>query len=321
MSKIHIAHSPDADDAFMFYPLLQGKIDTGGLDLAEVREDIESLNQKALQGAYEVSAVSFHAYPYIADKYLLLSTGACFGEQYGPIVVAAKPLKPKQLLKVRMGVPGKMTSAFLTLKLYEHYLAGEGRSGICYSEVPFDKMMDQVAEGKIDAGLIIHEGQLNYEEKGLHKIVDLGEWWHQQTQLPLPLGGIAIRRDLDPELQKKIGILIQQSIQYSLEHKEEALQASLPFARGLDSERASKFIGMYVNELTVDFGRAGFKAIKALLDKGYRQGVLRTSVNLDTSVFDVKKGRAKPEATEEPIEAPIPVAEESMDTSAVVGVE
>lgn len=294
--KIHLAHSPDADDAFMFYPLLQGKIDRGSLEFEEVREDIETLNQKAMEGAYEVTAVSFHVFPYVADKYLLLTTGACFGDRYGPLVVASKPLKPKQLLKVRMGIPGKMTTAFLALKLYEHHLAGEGKSGICYSQVPFDQIMDQIAAGKIDAGLIIHEGQLNYADKGFHKIVDLGEWWHKETGLALPLGGIVIRRDLAPEIQKEAARLIQESIRYSLEHKEEALQQALPYARGLDPERAAKFIEMYVNEMTVDFGRKGLKAIKTLLDKGFESGVLTERVDLDDCLFDLRKGRAAPPA-------------------------
>jgi 1,4-dihydroxy-6-naphthoate synthase len=301
--KIHLAHSPDADDAFMFYPLLQGKIDRGGIEIVDVQEDIETLNQKATEGIYEVTAVSFHAFPYIADKYLLLTTGACFGDRYGPLVVAAKPLKPRQLLKVRMGIPGKRTTAFLVLKLYEHHLAGEGKSGICYSQVPFDQIMDQIVAGKIDAGLIIHEGQLTFAEKGLHKIVDLGEWWHKETGLALPLGGIAIRRDLAPELQREVARLIQESIKYSLEHKEEALQQALPFARGLDPERAAKFIEMYVNEMTVDFGRKGLKAIKTLLEKGFESGILTERVDLDDYLFDLKKGRPAP--VTEPLPEPV----------------
>ncbi len=299
---IQIAHSPDADDASMFYPLMNGKIDLGGLELSEVREDIETLNKKAMEGTYEVTAISFHAYPAIADKYLLLSTGACFGDRYGPIIVTNKPLKPKQLLKVRMGIPGKRTTAFLVLKLYEHHLAGESKSGVCYSEVPFDQIMDQVLAGKIDAGLIIHEGQLSYMDKGLHKIVDLGEWWHKENHLPLPLGGIAIRRDLDLETQKKIGKLLQESIRYTLEHKEEVLAHALPFARGLDSERTQRFIDMYVNDLTIDCGRKGFKAIKLLLEKGYQSGVLATNINLDECYFDVKKGDIRKGSPSEDVE-------------------
>lgn len=297
---IKIAHSPDADDAFMFAPLLKGKIDRGSLEIEEACEDIETLNQKAMEGVYEVTAVSFHVFPYIADKYLLLTTGACFGDSYGPIVVAQKALKPKQLLKVRIGIPGKMTSAFLALKLYEHHLTGEGKSGICYSQVPFDKIMDQVTAGKIDAGLLIHEGQLNFVEKGLHKIVDLGEWWHKETGLPLPLGGIAIRRDLAPDLQREVARLIQASVSYSLAHKEEMLQEALPFARGLKPEETAKFIGMYVNEMTVDFGRKGLKAIKTLLNRGYRQGILTREVDLDECLFNLRKSSSPAPAEQSP---------------------
>lgn len=291
MNIIKVAHSPDADDAFMFYPLMSGKIGLGGLELADVREDIESLNKKAMDGIYDVTAVSFHVFPYIADKYDLLTTGACFGEGYGPIVVSTKSLKPKQLLKVRIGVPGKMTSAFLALRLYEAHLAGDTRSGICYSEVPFDQIMEQVKEGKLDAGLIIHEGQLNFADQGLHKIIDLGEWWQKETGLPLPLGGIAIRRDLDEATKEKIASLIQDSIVYALEHREECVQKALQYARGLDTERASKFIGMYVNEMTVDFGRKGLKAIKAFLERGYQRGELKKKIDLDDHIFSIKKRR------------------------------
>lgn len=300
MSLIRLAHSPDADDAFMFAALFEGKIDRRGIEVQEVREDIESLNQKALEGTYDVTAVSFHVYPYVAEKYLLLSTGACFGNGYGPLVVAAKPLKPRQLLKVRMAIPGKMTTAFLVLKLLEHHLAAEGKSGICYSQVPFDQILDQVVSGKVDAGLVIHEGQLTFGEKGLHKIVDLGEWWQKETQLPLPLGGIAIRRDLDPEIQHQAASLIQESIRYALEHKEEALASALPYARGLDPERALKFIEMYVNDLTVDFGRKGLRAIKLLLNRGYQRGVITRSVELEECLLDLRRG--KREITETPPE-------------------
>lgn len=287
--KIHIAHSPDADDAFMFSPLFEGKVSQEGFELVDVREDIETLNKKALEGSYEATAVSIHAFPYIAERYRLLSTGACFGEKYGPILVTKKPLKAKQLLKVRVAIPGKMTTAFLALRLYEHYLAGEGKSGICYSEVPFDKIMDQVIEGKVDAGLIIHEGQLNYAEKGLHKAVDLGEWWYKQTKLPLPLGGIAIRRDLPLDVQVKVGKAIQSSIRYALDHKEEVLQKALPYARGLDPERALQFILMYVNDMTYECGRPGYKAIKTILEKGSQSGIIRAQVDLEDAFLNLRK--------------------------------
>ncbi len=281
MPKIHIAHSPDADDAFMFAPLFQGKVDRGSLEIVDVQEDIESLNQKAIEGTYEVSAVSFHVLPSIAEKYLLLTTGACFGDRYGPVIVAKKPLKPKQLLKTKMGIPGKKTTAFLVFKLYEHSLTGEEKSGICYSEVPFDQIVDRIVQGKLDAGLLIHEGQLTVADKGLHKIVDLGEWWHQETGLPLPLGGLVVRRDLDPEIQRQIASLIRSSIQYALEHREETLQTALPFARGLDPERTSQFIEMYVNDLTVDFGRRGWRAIRKLFEKGVKAQVLTQKIDLE----------------------------------------
>ncbi len=305
---LRLAHSPDADDAFMFYPLLKGKIDRGALEIEEVCEDIETLNRKALEGVYEISAVSLHVYPSIADRYLLLSTGACFGDRYGPVIVASKALKPKQLLRVRMGVPGKHTTAFLVLKLYEAHLAGEGKSGICYSEVAFDQIMDQIIAGKLDAGLLIHEGQLTATDKGLHKIVDLGEWWHKQTSLPLPLGGIVIRRDLAPSLQKEAAVLIQSSIRYALEHKEEALAEALPFARGLDPERAAKFIEMYVNEMTVEFGRKGIRAIKTLFDLAVRQGILDQSIDLEECLLDLRHGRIPEEAGGKTSSAALPVS-------------
>ncbi len=293
MTKIHFAHSPDADDAFMHYALLNGKIDRGSIEPVDVREDIETLNRKALEGTYEVTAISLHAYPAIADKYFILTAGACFGESYGPVVVSRKVLKPKQLLKSHLGIPGRRTTAFMTLKLYEHDLAGEGKSGVCYTETAFDKIMDEVDAGRFDAGLVIHEGQLSYADKGLHKVVDLGEWWHKQTKLPLPLGMIAVRRDLDPQLIREIGLLVQKSVQYALDHREEALDYALPFARGLDREKADEFIGKYANALTVDMGRQGLKSIRVLLDRAYREGVLKQSIEIDDCVFDVKRGRVR----------------------------
>ncbi len=289
--EITIAHSPDADDASMFYPIFQGKVDTRGISFKETRQDIESLNKAALEGAYDVSAISFHAYPAISEHYRLMTTGACFGEKYGPIIVAAKPLKAKQLLKVRMAIPGKKTTAFLVLKLYEQYLAGEGKSGLCYSELPFDQVMEAVQQGKADAGLIIHEGQLSYQDKGLFKIVDLGEWWHKEYKLPLPLGAIAIKRSLDEDVQKKVYEVIQSSIRYSIDHQDESVKTSIEWARGLDEERTRQFIGMYVNELTVDCGRNGLKAVKTLFEKAYRAGALPKPVNLDDAFLNVS---AKP---------------------------
>ena len=268
--KIKLAHSPDADDAFMFYALTQGKIDLQGLEFEEVQAPIDQLNQQALlgsNGGYEVSAVSFHVYPEIAEHYQLLTTGACFGENYGPVVIANRNLKPKQLRKVRVAIPGKTTTAFLVLKMLE--------PTVCYSELPFDQILEDVAAGKVEAGLIIHEGQLSYEEKQLCKVIDLGEWWQKETNLPLPLGGIVVRRDLGWETAVKIQQVIRASIQYALEHKDEALDFALPFARGLAREQVEKFVGMYVNDLTVDCGRKGMKAIKTLLERGAKLGFIK----------------------------------------------
>lgn len=292
--KLTLAHSPDADDAFMFWPLFQGKIDTQGIEFQDVMSDIEDLNRKAGEKAYDITALSLHAYPYVMENYLLLPVGACFGDNYGPVLVSHKLLKPKQALKMRVGIPGKRTTAFLALKLWERAVTGEGRSGISYTEVPFDQILDRVLEQKLDGGLLIHEGQLNYAEKGLHKVVDLGEWWKKLTGLPLPLGAIAVRRDLPWETQRQVALLIQNSIRYALEHKEEAVQAALPYARGLDAEKAGQFIGMYVNEMTVDWGRKGLKSIRTLLEKGYQYGIITRPTPMDEAVLDLKKAPEVP---------------------------
>lgn len=299
--KITLAHSPDADDAFMFYPLFAGKIDTQGLEFEEGREDIETLNRKAEEGVFDVTAISLHVFPSIQDRYLLLPVGGCFGDKYGPVLVSHKPLKPRQVLRLRVAIPGKRTTAFLILKLWERVVAGEGKSGLSYTEVPFDKIMDLVAEKKMDLGLLIHEGQLTFQEKGLFKVVDLGEWWHKETSLPLPLGAIAVRRQLDWETQKKVAAILRESVRYALEHKEEAVNAALPFARGLDAERAGQFIGMYVNETTIDWGHKGFKAVKTLFDKGFASGIITERVYLDEAVFDFKM----------PPSVPVPPIQES----------
>jgi 1,4-dihydroxy-6-naphthoate synthase len=253
----------------MFYALTQGKIDREGLEIEEVQAPIHELNQKSLEGTYEVSAISFHVLPAIAERYQLLQVGACFGENYGPVVIASRALKAKQLRKIRVAIPGKSTTAFLVLKMLE--------PTICYSEVPFDQVIEVVASGKMEAGLLIHEGQLTYQDKGLFKVVDLGEWWQKETDLPLPLGGIVVRRDLDWETASKVRRLIQASVRYALEHKEEALEYALPFARGLGKEKAEKFVGLYVNDLTVDCGRRGQKAIKVLLEKGAELGFVKAT--------------------------------------------
>jgi 1,4-dihydroxy-6-naphthoate synthase len=261
--RVAIAHSPDPDDAFMFYALATGKIQSE-FEFVDVMADIETLNRKAMQGEYEVTAISIHAYPYLAERYALLNCGASMGDNYGPIVVAREKLD--SLEGKRIAIPGKLTSAYLALKLYERNFSPV--------EVPFDRIPEAVAKGEVDAGLLIHEGQLTYPELGLVKVVDLGEWWHSETSLPLPLGGNAIRRDLGDEVIRKVASYLKQSIRYALEHEEEALEYALQFGRGLDREKNRKFVRMYVNEYTLDYGEKGRQAIKLFLKRGYEEGIL-----------------------------------------------
>jgi 1,4-dihydroxy-6-naphthoate synthase len=270
---ITVAHSPDSDDAFMFYALAKGKLDTGDLAFTHVLEDIETLNRKALREEYDVTAVSFHAYAYIADKYALLPSGASMGDRYGPIVVALRPLDASDLRGKTIAIPGTMTTAYLVLRLYE--------PDIQYTVVPFDQILDAVAAGSVDAGLIIHEGQLTYPSKGLHKVLDLGQWWHEQMHLPLPLGGNAIRRSLGPDLSSRIAKLLKQSIQYALEHREEALTYALQFARDMEPTLADRFVGMYVNNLTLDYGQPGREAVQRLLSLGYEKGLIPQRVEVE----------------------------------------
>jgi 1,4-dihydroxy-6-naphthoate synthase len=253
---IHVAHSPDSDDAFMFYALATHKIDTGDRNYIHLLNDIETLNRKALEGEYEVSAISFHAYAYMADKYALLSCGASMGNNYGPIVVSKGPLRPEQLAGKVVAVPGLLTTAFLALRL-------------CVPEV------------KYEAGLLIHEGQLTYRELGLHKVVDLGEWWLEKCGLPLPLGGNVIKRSLGPRLMEQVSNDIRKSIQYGLDHREEAIDYAIQFSRGLDLQKADRFIGMYVNELTLDYGEEGRKAVRLLLSEAHKQNIIPKSVDLE----------------------------------------
>ena len=271
--ELKLAHSPDSDDAFMFYALATKKISTGNLRFSHVLEDIESLNQKARQGVYDITAISFHAYAHLADQYALLPCGASFGERYGPVVVARDRLGADGLKGKRVAVPGKMTTAFLALQLYEPDF--EPRF------VPFDRVLDSVTQGEVDAGVVIHEGQLTYASEGLTKVVDLGEWWHQQTGLPLPLGGNAVRRSHDRRTIQQISKLLKASIQYSLDHREEALAYALQFARGLDIATADRFVSMYVNEWTLDYGERGRKAVQTLLDRGFEKGILPNSVKAE----------------------------------------
>jgi 1,4-dihydroxy-6-naphthoate synthase len=264
---ITVGHSPDPDDAFMFYALAHDKIDTGNLRFRHELQDIETLNRRALAGELAVTAVSIHAYAHLLDKYALLPSGCSMGDRYGPMVVAQTPLTVDQLKTARIAVPGTLTTAFLTLRLL---LPGE----FSYEVVPFDKILGAVAEGRFDAGLIIHEGQLTFQNQGLHLVVDLGVWWQERTGLPLPLGGNAVRRDLDPETIRQISRLLKESIRYALAHRDEALAYALQYARDMDKSLADRFVGMYVNEWTLDYGPRGRAAVQRLLEEGYRAGVI-----------------------------------------------
>ena len=259
--EIRIAHSPDSDDAFMFYALANDKLDTGKFRFTHTLQDIETLNRKALNGEYEVTAISFHAYVHIEDKYMLLPSGASMGDRYGPMVIARSPWSQDEVRGKKIAIPGTMTTAYLALRLFQPDF-----ETVVF---PFDQIMDEVRKGSVDAGLIIHEGQLTYASQQLHKIVDLGEWWYQLTGLPLPLGGNVIRRDLGMEDIRQISRLLKESIQYALDHRKEALNYAMQFARDLDTQTADKFVGMYVNERTLDYGTEGRSAVQQLFDRAY----------------------------------------------------
>jgi 1,4-dihydroxy-6-naphthoate synthase len=270
---IRVAHSPDSDDAFMFYALAKNKIDTGELNYIHLLNDIETLNRKALEGEYEVSAISFHAYAYLSKQYALLSCGASMGNNYGPIVVSGKPIPPEKLSEKTVAVPGALTTAFLALRLFAPNVKSE--------MVHFDRILEDVQKGKYEAGLLIHEGQLTYRDMGLHKVVDLGEWWLERTGLPLALGGNVIKRSLGPELMARISQDIRRSIQYGLDHRKEAVDYAMQFSRGLDIEKADRFIGMYVNDLTVDYGESGREAVRRLLQEAHERKIIPENVALD----------------------------------------
>ena len=276
--ELTLAHSPDSDDAFMFYALATKKIGVSHLSFSHRLEDIESLNKKAVQGVYDITAISFHAYPYLEDKYVLLPSGASFGDRYGPIVVARAPFNSNNLKGKRVVVPGKMTTAYLTLLLFE--------SDLDVVVAPFDEILSAVARGDADAGVVIHEGQLTYAGMGLKKVLDLGEWWYQETQLPLPLGGNAIRRSLDHQTKHTVATLLKQSIRYALDHREEALAYAQQFSRGLDTPTADRFVGMYVNEWTLDYGLRGLLAVQELLDRGFQKGLLPRAVQAEYVVYN-----------------------------------
>ena len=273
VNQISVAHSPDSDDAFMFYGLATNKVRVPGLKFSHTLTDIETLNRKALDGFYDVTAISFHAYPYIQDKYALMPCGGSVGEQYGPMVVAQRAIGLDELKNIVVAVPGTMTTAYLGLKLFAPTIET--------AVVPFDQIIPAVLAGKYEAGLIIHEGQLTYETKGLYRILDLGKWWHELTGLPLPLGGNAIRRDLGPRLIANITSALRASIQYALDHRDEALAYAMQFARDLDSQLADRFVGMYVNERTLDYGEDGKEAVQRLLDMGYRAGIISTEPHVE----------------------------------------
>jgi 1,4-dihydroxy-6-naphthoate synthase len=266
VTEIKLAHSPDSDDAFMFYGLATQKVRTPGLKFSHVLADIETLNQAARQEIYDVTAFSFGAYPYIQDKYALLDCGASFGEGYGPIVVAHHPVKKEDLPKLRIGVPGLQTSAYLALRLYEPRVEAV--------VIPFDQILDAVKNSVVDAGLLIHEGQLFFPQMGLHKVVDLGQWWVEQTGLPLPLGGNAVRRSLGRAIGLQVGRAIRESVAYAMDHRDAAVNYAMQFAREMETDMADKFIGMYVNKWTLGYGERGRQAVHEFLKRGVNAGLI-----------------------------------------------
>ena len=272
-TRITVAHSPDSDDAFMFFGLASGAVETHGIVVDQVLSDIETLNRAAFEGRYEVTAVSFHAFAHLVDKYALLPHGASMGDRYGPIVVAREGGATK-VKGTRIAIPGTLTTAYLTLRLYE--------PGFEYVVVPFDQIQQAVLDGKAEAGLLIHEGQLTYAEEGLSKIVDLGEWWAEHTGgLPLPLGGNIIRRDLGPDMISKVSKMLHDSIAYALTHREAAVEYAIRFGRGLDRARTDKFVGMYVNNLTLSYGERGRLAVERLLGDAYQRGLIPQPVPVE----------------------------------------
>jgi 1,4-dihydroxy-6-naphthoate synthase len=272
-TTIHLAHSPDSDDAFMFYALADGQIDTEGVSYVHELQDIETLNGRALRGELDVTAVSIHAYAYLSDRYALLPHGASMGDGYGPMLVAKKPMTREQVAGGRVAVPGLMTSAYLALRLY--------KPDFVPVVTPFDKIDESVQRGDVDAGLLIHEGQLTYKDEGLHLIADMGAWWKEKTGLPLPLGGNVIRKDMPRDLQRKVSRHLRDSIAFGLQHRKNALDHAMRFARGLDRSKADEFVGMYVNDWTLDYGDDGRRAIRLFLDEGVKSGVITRPVTVE----------------------------------------
>jgi len=272
-SEIRLAHSPDCDDAFMFYALATGKLRIPGIKFTHILSDIETLNLAAETETYDVTAVSVYAYPFIADKYILLDCGASFGEGYGPVVVSSHALKKEDLRGRKVAIPGTKTTSYLVLKLFE--------PDVETVTMPFDKILDAVNSKEVEAGLLIHEGQLLYAQAGLHRVVDLGVWWQEQTGLPLPLGANAIRRALGDDIGRQVARAIRESVAYALEHREEALNYALQFARDMDPALADKFVGMYVNRWTLNFGDEGRKAVRELIARAKTAGLMPTSARVD----------------------------------------
>lgn len=269
--KVRIGHSPDSDDAFMFYALAKGLIPTDPFEIVHVIEDIETLNRRALAAELEVTAISVHAYAYVAKDYALMPCGASIGDRYGPLVVSKTPMDTVE--GKRVAIPGEMTTAYLTLRLFQPNFEAETR--------PFDKILEAVQRDEVDAGLIIHEGQLTYAREGLHKVIDLGEWWYEETGLPLPLGANVIRRNLGTEKIHKITTLLKQSIQYSLDHRARGLEYAMTYARDMETALADKFVGMYVNDYTLDYGDKGRAGVRELLDRGNAAGIIPHRVDAD----------------------------------------
>ncbi len=270
---ITVAHSPDSDDAFMFYGLATNKLETDGLKFEHTLKDIQTLNEDAKNGVFDVTAISFHAYAYVSDKYALLPHGASIGDKYGPILVSKEQYKPEDISKLKIAIPGEMTSAFLALRIYNQDFE--------YIVVHFDEIIDAVKNGKADAGLLIHEGQLFYKQMGLKKILDLGEWWHEKTGLPLPMGGNAIKRDLGEDLMRRVSKHLHRSIMYSMENREDALSYAMQFARDMPAELADRFVAMWVNDLTLDYGERGREGVKRLLQEGFDKGIIKNKVEVD----------------------------------------
>jgi 5,8-dihydroxy-2-naphthoate synthase len=272
--RIQLGHSPDSDDAFMFYGLAEHKVDSESFEFEHVLRDIQTLNEWAREGRIEITAISVHAYAYVADKYAILSHGASMGDNYGPMVVTREPVDPEWLRDKRIAIPGEMTSAFLALRLF--------LGDFAYDVMPFDQIMEAVASGKAEAGLLIHEGQLTHESLGLHSIVDLGKWWYRETEgLPLPLGVNAVRRDLGPETMAQLSRILKASIVYGLEHRQEALQHAMQYARGLETTTADTFVGMYVNDWTVDMGERGKESIRLFLGRAAERGYIPQGISVD----------------------------------------